>query len=154
MSLNLDTHAAIQRLTVAGFPPEQAEAIVSTVARADSTTASKTDLAVAKSDLENAIARLDARITAVGVASKTDLAAVKSDLQNALARLDARITAVAADLENAVARLDARITAVAAASKADLESAIGRLEVRLLKWAITLGLAIAGLLFTAIRFFA
>ena len=37
-------------------------------------------------------------------------------------------------------------------TKADLEAAILALEVRLVKWAIGIGLAIAGLLFAALRF--
>ena len=37
-------------------------------------------------------------------------------------------------------------------TKADLEAAVLTLEVRLVKWAIGIGLAIAGLLFAALRF--
>ena len=77
MAYALDTHAAVRDLTAAGFPTEQAEAIVATVARSDS-------------------------------------------------------------------RL---------ATKADLQAAISALEVRLVKWGIGIGLAIAGLLFAALRAF-
>ena len=37
-------------------------------------------------------------------------------------------------------------------TKADLEAAVLTLEVRLVKWAIGIGLAIAGLLFAVLRF--
>lgn len=91
MAYALDTHAAVQDLTAAGFAPEQAEAIVATVARSES-----------------------------GLATKADVAVVKSDL---------------------------------AVVKSDLEAAITALEVRLVKWGIGIGLAIAGLLFAALRLF-
>ena len=77
MAYTLDTHAAVRDLTAAGFAPEQAEAIVATVAHSDS----------------------------------------------------------------------------GLATKADLQAAISALEVRLVKWGIGIGLAIAGLLFAALRAF-
>ena len=48
---SLDTHAAIRTLETAGIERKHAEAIVSTIARADEQTATKGDLAAVKADL-------------------------------------------------------------------------------------------------------
>ena len=48
---SLDTHAAIRALETAGIERKHAEAIVSTIARADEQTATKGDLAAVKADL-------------------------------------------------------------------------------------------------------
>ena len=48
---SLDTHAAIRALETAGIERKHAEAIVSTIARADEQTATKGDLASVKADL-------------------------------------------------------------------------------------------------------
>ena len=55
MGYTLDTHAAVRDLTAAGFAPEQAEAIVVTVARPDSGLATKADLQAAIADFERRI---------------------------------------------------------------------------------------------------
>ena len=65
-SYTLDTHAAVRDLEEAGVERAQAEAIVNTLARADS------DL-VTKADLRAEIAALERRILIAGVAIASPL---------------------------------------------------------------------------------
>ena len=62
MTITIDTHEAIRNLEAAGADTKLAEAIVATVSRADSSLATKADIA----------------------AVQADLAAVKSDLEAAV----------------------------------------------------------------------
>lgn len=67
MAYALDTHAAVQNLTAAGFAPEQAEAIVATVARSDSELATRADLAALRADFEARITALEVRLLKWGI---------------------------------------------------------------------------------------
>ena len=161
MPFTLDTHAAVRDLVAAGFPVEQAEAIVEAVAKSDSAIASKTDLdagitrvegkvdnAVAglETKLDNAVARLDARTDGLETKLDNAVAGLETKLDNAVARLDARIDGLETKLDDAVANIDRKFAATA--SKEDLS----RMENHMLKWAVGLGFGFVGLLFALIRF--
>lgn len=87
MAYTIDTHAAVRDLTAAGFPAQQAEAIVATVSRADD--AQRADLAT-KADL---------------IVLKGDLAALKAHFNDAISSLEIRLLKWGVGIALAVAGL-------------------------------------------------
>ena len=132
----LDTLAIARALTAADFTPGQADAITDAVRQAAAgvdveTLATKDDIAAleraTKDDLRTEIAALGSAMKALEHAMKTDMAALERTMK-------ADLTA----LERAMKALER-------AAKADLRVEIAALELRLVKWIVGTGLAVAGL---------
>ena len=135
MAYTLDTHAAIQDLVATGLTPEQAEAIVATVATSDASLATKGDLTAATGAVTG---DLRSEIQLVRTDLQTEIQSVKTELQTEIQSVKTEI-----QTENKQLRADF------GALKAEVKALIAASERRTL----LAGLALAGLLFTALRLF-
>ena len=136
----LDTHAPVVNLEATGTEREQAEAIVETIRRADSSLATKADIvelaAATKVDVTNLAAATKAEVTNLA-------AATKAEVTNLAAATKAEVTELRAELKTRDARTSAQI--------ADLRTEITRGQYRILLAMAGLMVGLMGLLFAALR---
>ena len=153
-----DTHAIARALTAADFTPAQADALTDAVRQAAEHDAAGVDVGTlaTKDDLRAEVAVLNGAIKALEGAMKADHAVMKADhaaLEGAMkadhAALEGAMKADRAALEGAMkadrAALEGAMKALERATKADLCAEIAALELRLVKWIVGTGLAVAGL---------
>jgi len=153
-----DTHAIARALTAADFTPAQADALTDAVRQAAEHDAAGVDVGTlaTKDDLRAEVAILNGAIKALEGAMKADHAVMKADhaaLEGAMkadhAALEGAMKADRAALEGAMkadrAALEGAMKALERATKADLCAEIAALELRLVKWIVGTGLAVAGL---------
>ena len=142
-----DTHAIARALTAADFTPAQADALTDAVRQAAEHDAAGVDVGTlaTKDDLRAEVAILNGAIKALEGAMKADHAVMKADH----AALEGAMKADHAALEGAMkadrAALEGAMKALERATKADLCAEIAALELRLVKWIVGTGLAVAGL---------
>ena len=142
-----DTHAIARALTAADFTPAQADALTDAVRQAAEHDAAGVDVGTlaTKDDLRAEVAVLNGAIKALEGAMKADHAVMKADH----AALEGAMKADHAALEGAMkadrAALEGAMKALERATKADLCAEIAALELRLVKWIVGTGLAVAGL---------
>ena len=102
----LDTHEVVKELRAAGFTDEQAEAVTRVVRKAQeidlSNLATKSDIALLRSEFEVFRSATKSDIEALRSATKSDIetlrSATKSDLQIGLAEVRTEIHAVRSDI--------------------------------------------------------
>ena len=157
-----DTHAIARALTAADFTPAQADALTDAVRQAAEHDAAGVDIGTlaTKDDLRAEVAVLNGAIKALEGAMKADHAALKDAMKADRAALEGAMKADHAALEGAMkadraaledamkadrAALEGAMKALERATKADLCAEIAALELRLVKWIVGTGLAVAGL---------
>ncbi len=146
-----DTHAIARALTAADFTPAQADALTDAVRQAAEHDAAGVDVGTlaTKDDLRAEVAVLNGAIKALEGAMKADHAALEGAMKADRTALEGAMKADHAALEGAMkadrAALEGAMKALERATKADLRAEIAALELRLVKWIVGTGLAVAGL---------
>ena len=164
-----DTHAIARALTAADFTPAQADALTDAVRQAAEYDAAGIDVGTlaTKDDLRAEVAVLNGAIKALEGAMKADHAALegamKTDraaLNGAIKALEGAMKADRTALEGAMkadrtalegvmkadrTALEGAMKALERATKADLRAEVAALELRLVKWIVGTGVAVAGL---------
>ena len=146
-----DTHAIARALTAADFTPAQADALTDAVRQAAEHDAAGIDVGTlaTKDDLRAEVAVLNGAIKALEGAMKADHAALEGAMKADRTALEGAMKADRAALEGAMkadrAALEGAMKALERATKADLRAEIAALELRLVKWIVGTGLAVAGL---------
>ncbi len=98
-TITFDTREAVRNLTTAGFPEEQADAVVDTLAGAFSdTVATKADMAEVRGEL----AEVKAEIASLSAATKADIAALEAATKSDIAEVKAEIANLRAEMFRAL----------------------------------------------------
>ena len=140
-----DTHAIARALTAADFTPAQADALTDAVRQAAEHDAAGVDVGTlaTKDDLRAEVAVLNGAIKALEGAMKADHAALVGAMKADHAALKGAMKADHTALVGAMKALER-------ATKADLRAEIAALELRLVKWIVGTGLAVAGLVIAGV----
>ena len=153
-----DTHAIARALTAADFTPAQADALTDAVRQAAEHDAAGIDVGTlaTKDDLRAEVAVLNGAIKALEGAMKADHAALERAMKADHAALERAMKTDRAALNGAIkalegamkadrTALEGAMKALERAAKADLRAEVAALELRLVKWIVGTGVAVAGL---------
>ena len=145
----LDTHAIARALAAADFTPAQADALTDAVRQAAEhgvdveTLATKDDLAVLGGAMKALEHTMKTDMAALERTMKADITALEGAMKTDMAALERTMKADMATLEGAMKALERTM-------KADLRAEVAALELRLVKWIVGTGVAVAGLVIAGV----